>query len=108
MSSLLFLSVSVKVVRHRNRDFCCGRLCKKIRGGHRKWAFASVYDRAVQVGLRLAKVKYEEQKPVELLYKNHFVGEGYPDLIVCSGRDRLVVELKAVSGDLGAAEEQQL
>jgi GxxExxY protein len=32
----------------------------------------------------------------------------YPDLIVCFGRDRLVVELKAVSGDLGAADEQQL
>jgi GxxExxY protein len=108
MSSLLFLSVSVKVVRHRNSDFCCGRLCKKIRGGHRKWAFASVYDRAMQGGLRLAKVKYEEQKPVELQYKNHYVGEGYPDLIVRSGCDRLVVELKAVSGDLGAAEEQQL
>lgn len=58
--------------------------------------------------MRLANVKYEEQKPVELLYKNHFVGEGYPDLIVCFGRDRLVVELKAVSGDLGAAEEQRL
>src|SRR5258708_31628601 len=62
----------------------------------------------MQVGLRLAKVKYEEQKPVELQYKNHYVGEGYPDLIVRSGCDRLVVELKAVSGDLGAVEEQQL
>jgi len=68
----------------------------------------SVYDRAMQVGLRLAKVKYEEQKVVELRYKDHYVGEGYSDLIVRSGRDRLVVELKAVSGELGSAEEQQL
>jgi GxxExxY protein len=43
-----------------------------------------------------------------LQYKNHYVGEGYPDLMVRSGCDRLVVAMKAVSGDLGAAEEQQL
>jgi GxxExxY protein len=68
----------------------------------------SVYDQAMQVGLRLAKFKYEGQKVVELKYKDHCVGQGYPDLIVRLGNDRLVVELKAVSGELGAAEEQQL
>jgi GxxExxY protein len=67
-----------------------------------------VYDRAMQVGLRLAKLKYENQKVVELTYKDHYVGEGYPDLIVRLGRDKIVVELKAVSGQLGASEEQQL
>jgi hypothetical protein len=34
-----------------------------------------VYDRAMQVGLRIAHIKYENQKVVELKYKNHSVGE---------------------------------
>ena len=40
-----------------------------------------VYDRAMQVGLRLAKIPYEGQKVIELKYKDHYVGEGYPDLV---------------------------
>ncbi len=67
-----------------------------------------VYDRAMQVGLRLAKSGYEGQKVVELKYKEHYVGEGYPDLVVHLGNERLIVELKAISGELGASEEQQL
>ena len=67
-----------------------------------------VYDKAMQVGLRLAKIGYEGQKVVELKYKDHCVGEGYPDLLVRFGDERLVVELKAISGELGASEEQQL
>jgi GxxExxY protein len=67
-----------------------------------------VYDRAMQVGLRLAKLRYEGQKVVELKYKDHCVGEGYPDLIVRLGREKVVVELKAVGGTMGAAEERQL
>jgi len=67
-----------------------------------------VYDRAMQVGLRLAKITYEGQKVVELKYKNHCVGEGYPDLVLRLGRERMIVELKAVGGEMGAAEEQQL
>lgn len=67
-----------------------------------------VYDRAMQVGLRLAKITYEGQKVVELKYKNHCVGEGYPDLVVHRGSEKMVVELKAVGGEMGAPEEQQL
>lgn len=67
-----------------------------------------VYDKAMQVGLRLAGFKYEGQKVVELKYKDHCVGEGYPDLVVRLGREKLIVELKAISGTLGASEEQQL
>src|SRR5438094_8892137 len=66
-----------------------------------------VYDRAMQVGLRLAKIGYEGQKVVEK-YKDHYVGEGYPDLVVHLGNEKLIVELKAISGELGASEEQQL
>jgi len=36
-----------------------------------------VYDRAMQVWLRLAKIKYENQKVVELTFKDHHVGEGW-------------------------------
>ncbi len=67
-----------------------------------------VYDKAIQVGLRLAGIRYETQRVVELTYKGHFVGEGYPDLVVHFGRQRLVVELKAIAGELGPPEEQQL
>jgi GxxExxY protein len=67
-----------------------------------------VYDRAMQVGLRLAKIGYEGQKVVELKYKDHYVGEGYTDLVVHLGNEKLIVELKAISGELGASEEQQL
>jgi GxxExxY protein len=41
-----------------------------------------VYDRAMQVDLRLAKIPYEGQKVVELKYKDHYVCEGYPDLVI--------------------------
>src|SRR3989338_3157318 len=67
-----------------------------------------VYDKAMQVGLRLAKIKYENQKVVELKYKDHYVGEGYPDIIANLGKERVVLELKAVGGTLGAGEEQQI
>jgi GxxExxY protein len=68
----------------------------------------SVYDCAMQVGLRLKGLSYESQKVVELKYKEHHVGEGYPDLLVQDGTDAIVVELKAVGGDLGIPKEQQL
>lgn len=67
-----------------------------------------IYDRAMQVGFRLAKIKYEGQKVVELKYKDHYVGEGYPDFIVNFGKDKVVVELKAIGGTIGGAEEQQI
>lgn len=67
-----------------------------------------VYDRAMQAGLRLDGLKYDSQKVVELKYRGHYVGEGYPDLIVYFGRKKVVVELKAVGGEMGANEEQQI
>jgi GxxExxY protein len=67
-----------------------------------------VYDRAMQVGLRLASIGYEGQKVIELKYKDHYVGEGYPDLVVHLRDEKLIVELKAIIGELGPSEEQQL
>ncbi|MBI3597060.1 MAG: GxxExxY protein [Nitrospirae bacterium] len=67
-----------------------------------------IYDKAMQVGLRLAKIRYESQKVVELKYKNHCVGEGFPDLVVHDGKERLILELKAVNGEMGFPEHQQI
>jgi len=67
-----------------------------------------VYENAVAVGLRLAKIPYQSQKVLEIAYRGHYVGEGYSDLIVGRGTSRIVVELKATGGKLGDKEEQQL
>lgn len=66
-----------------------------------------VYENAMKVGLRIAKIPYESQKVLELIYKNHYVGEGYPDIIVKFGREKIVLELKAI-GKIGIKEEMQL
>jgi GxxExxY protein len=67
-----------------------------------------VYDRAMQVGLRLDGIKYESQKVIELKYRGFYVGEGYPDLLVQVDGKSIVVELKAVAAKMGACEERQL
>ena len=77
---------------------------KKLGSGHQE----VVYDRAMQVGLRLAKIRYDSQKVVELKYKDHYVGEGFPDIIVYFGKKKVILELKAVGSSLGASEEQQI
>lgn len=61
----------------------------------------------MKVGLRTAKIGYEAQEVLELTYKDHYVGEGYPDIIIKQGKDRLVLELKA-TGKVGRKEELQL
>lgn len=66
-----------------------------------------VYQRAMEVSLRLAKIRYENQKVVELKFKDHYVGEGYPDLIVDLNGIKIVLELKAI-GKLGGKEEAQI
>ena len=66
-----------------------------------------VYQKAMEVGLRLAKIRYESQKVVELKFRDHYVGEGYPDLIVDLNGLKLVLELKA-TGKLGGKEEAQI
>jgi GxxExxY protein len=56
----------------------------------------------------LPKSDMKARKEVELKYREHYVGEGHPDLVVHLGNEKLIVELKAISGELGASEEQQL
>lgn len=67
-----------------------------------------VYDKAMRIGLRLVGIKYESQKVVELKYKGHYVGEGYPDIVIHFSKKKLIIELKAVGGEMGIPEEQQL
>jgi GxxExxY protein len=67
-----------------------------------------VYDRAMQVGLRLEGFTYESQKVIELKYRGLYVGEGYPDLIVHLDSKKVVVELKAVAAKMGACEVRQV
>ncbi len=66
-----------------------------------------VYQKAMEVGLRLAKIRYESQKVVELKFKDHYVGEGFPDLIINLNGIKIVVELKA-TGKLGGKELVQV
>src|SRR5271170_4946383 len=63
------------------------------------------YVNAVMVALRLEGISYEREKVVEIKYKDHYVGYGYPDLVVGG---KLAVEFKAIGGLLGPNEEQQL
>ena len=67
-----------------------------------------VYHRAMEVDLRLRGIKYDSERVLELRYKDHYVGENYADLIVGSGNEATVVELKAMTCMLGVAEKQQL
>jgi GxxExxY protein len=78
---------------------------KKLGSGY----LEGVYERAMQVGLRLKRIRYESQKVVDLQYEGHCVGHGCPDLLVGSASDKLIVELKVVGKDkLGPAEKRQL
>jgi len=43
-----------------------------------------------------------------LRYRDHYVGEGYPDFVVHLGKQQVIVELKAVSSALSECEEKQL
>ena len=53
----------------------------------------SVYERALEVELELRGMPFERQKPINVEYKGHAVGEGRLDLLFGG---KLIVELKAV------------
>jgi GxxExxY protein len=55
----------------------------------------SVYQRALGQELALREIPHRAQVPVTMLYKGCSVGDFYVDLIV---DDKIIVELKAVSG----------
>ncbi len=77
---------------------------KDLGSGHDE----KVYHRAMEVDLRMRGIEYDSERVLELRYKEHYVGENYADLVVGSGSDTIVVELKAATCKMGAPEEQQL
>src|SRR5262249_654286 len=66
-----------------------------------------VYQKAFEVELRLRRIPYEPQRVVPVFYKDHYVGEGEPDLIVDDGTEKIVIELKAIIG-VGEKERRKL
>jgi len=54
------------------------------------------------------KSSTKAKKVIELKYKDHYVGEGYPDFVVHLNGIKCVIEIKAVGNELGLPEEQQL
>ena len=68
-----------------------------------------VYEKAMEVGLRFAKIPYENQRVLPIFYKNFAIGISKPDLIVKSsdGKEKIVLELKATT-QTGMKEEVQL
>jgi len=67
-----------------------------------------VYRGAIAVGLRQRGIPYEAERVVELRYLDHYVGEGYADLVVRSATETIVVELKKDIVKIGPSEQQQL
>lgn len=76
---------------------------RKLGSGHDE----NIYQKAMEVGLRLKGIKYDAQRKIELTYLDHYVGIGIPDLIVRFDEKKVVVELKAVNA-VGLGDEQQL
>lgn len=62
------------------------------------------YQKAMEVGLRLAGLPFEAQKVIEIKYAGFYVGDCNVDLLV----EGVAVELKAVVQALGEPERQQL
>ena len=69
-----------------------------------------VYEKSMEVGLRLAKIPYENQRVLPIFYKNFAVGSSKPDLIVkdTEGGEKIILELKTTSSSTGMKEEVQL
>lgn len=69
-----------------------------------------VYEKAMEVGLRLEKIPYENQRILPVFYKNFAVGMSKPDLIIkdTKGGEKIVLELKATPTATGMKEEVQL
>lgn len=69
-----------------------------------------VYEKSMEVGLRLAKIPYENQRVLPIFYKKFAVGTSKPDLIVkdSNGGEKIILELKATPTKTGMKEEVQL
>ena len=68
----------------------------------------NIYQKAFEVALRLEKINYESQRIITIFYKNFNIGESISDLIINDGKEKIIVELKAVSSEISLKEETQL
>jgi GxxExxY protein len=55
------------------------------------YRFYEAYQEAIGVGLRLAGIKYEKRKSIEITYKGHCVGEYQVDFLVHLAKENVVV-----------------
>ena len=53
----------------------------------------SIYEKALCIELRLTGLKFEQQKSLQVLYKNESIGEFKIDILV---ENKIVLELKSV------------
>ena len=70
----------------------------------------AVYEKAMEVALRLEKIPYENQRVLPIFYKKFAIGTSRPDLVIndTKGKEKIVIELKATPSSLGKKEEVQL
>jgi GxxExxY protein len=54
-----------------------------------------VYHSAFEVEMRLRGINYEAEKPVQVMYKDHYVGVLYADIYVWRGDEKVLIEFKA-------------
>ncbi len=66
-----------------------------------------VYHKAFEYELRLAGVHYESEKIVPIMYKETQVGYGRADIVIKTPTP-IILEFKAVSGNIGIKELEQL
>jgi len=67
-----------------------------------------VYQKAFEVSLRQAGIKYENQRIIPIYFKGFNIGDSKLDLVVHSTNESVVLELKAIGSSLSAKEETQL
>jgi len=54
-----------------------------------------VYHSAFEVEMRLRGINYEAEKPVQVMYKKHYVGVLYADIYVWHEDEKVLIEFKA-------------
>lgn len=84
MAEILFKELSYRVVGAAIEVY------NRIGPFYQEW----VYQRAMEIELRLLKIPYSVKVPAEILYRGFDIGHGEADLVV---EDSIVIELKAAS-----------
>src|SRR5262249_23674348 len=77
---------------------------RELGSGHSE----TIYQNAIEVGLRIRGMKFEAQRVIPLAYKDHFIGYEELDLLVEMDSVKVIVELKVATGEIQASDERQL